>query len=229
MTREAALSGFRAMIDAGLAFVNAEFRIEHAVSEADEQHVVDFVRTHEQTIERLVVAPAFVTYKRSALTQFEHVIDCIEADEPLSDHRRTLIAADPLLPAIDSESEDRLNAVGSIWSRIQWIQIAFEPIVTSESNDFWPALTTVFDRRSAEDRLLPALAFAAPAREHPGAFQFTIELGAVDDQYVPASLHSGSLEYTDEAIRALTRGERRLDSLIRRQLDERFTDTSAAN
>lgn len=218
------MAGFRAMIDAGIAFVRAEFRLDHAVSEVGEADLVELVRAHEGAIERHVITPAFAAHKRGAVDQFEHVLACIEAEEPLVERRRAILAADPLVPAIDADATDRRDAVGSIWSRMQALRTAFEPVVWSDRDDFWAAFTTVYDRDTAEERLLPALAFADPVHRHPTAFRFRTELGESEETDVPGLLSGISIDYTDEAIRALSRGDRRLHTLVRGQLDDRVSD-----
>lgn len=86
-----------------------------------------------------------------------------------------------------------------------------KPIVDRPEDDFWSATMAVFDRTEATELMEQAFPFTGPLRRHRDAIVFEIRLDPRDvigGQFT-SGLPSVRIEYTDEAIRAMCRAERR--------------------
>jgi O-antigen ligase len=117
-------------------------------------------------------------------------------------------------------------ALGRVVGRIR------RPRATHRSNETSPsdpserteATTACFDRSAAIDLVERAFPFTCPLRTHREAFVFEVDVDPSEliGGPIGAGLPSVGIEYTDEAVRAMVRAERRVVHEAKREVRRRY-------
>jgi hypothetical protein len=229
MTREAARSGFEAFLGDAVAATREEFSVERALRGTGlgpGGAVVDGLRKNADALERRVVEPELAAYREDALRQFDAVLDYAAGDEPIEAFADELVARDGFYEALaDGVSEQTRAAVeDAVVARGRRLGDAVEPIVERPESDFWSATTAAFDRAEAVDLVENAFPFTGVLREFPEAFVFEVRIdpGSVLGGPFAGALPTASVEYTDEAKRAMRRAERRVIEETKREVAVQF-------
>lgn len=222
------MAGFERFVTDAVDATRREFRVGRALRGTGlglGGSVVDRLRRNADALEKRVVEPELRTYRQRSIDQFDVVLDYVEGDDPIEVYREPLIAADGYLDSLDPGAPDaaREAVADEVVARLERLGDAVEPIVTHPSDDFWIPVREQFDRGSATALVEEAFPFTGPLRRHRDAFAFTVEIDPGDVLGGLAyGLPSVSIEYTDEAIRAMRRAERRVVRDTKAEVAERF-------
>jgi hypothetical protein len=229
MTRAAAKSGFESFLTDAVDATRAEFSVERALRGTGlgvGGAVVDRLRENAEALERSVVEPELAAYREDALRQFDAVLRYASGDEPIEGYADELIASDGFHEALaDGVSDRTASAVeAAIVERCRRLGDAVRPIVVRPEDEFWPAVTAAFDRDEATALVEEAFPVTGVLREFPSAFVFEVRIdpGTVLGGPFADALPAASIEYTDEAKRAMRRAERRVIEATKREVGSRF-------
>jgi hypothetical protein len=232
VTRAAAKTGFESFLRETVEATREEFSVERVLSGAGRGlglggRVVSRLRDHAETLERRVVDPELDEYHGRARRQFDVVLDYAESDEPIGAYREAILAHDTYVSALDEAVGDgrREAVVEDVLERHRRIGDGLAPVVDSDHDDFWTAAEAALDGRSVTELVEGAFPFTGPLRRHRGAIamEVRVEPGEVLGGLASA-LPGVSIEYTDEALRAMTRAEERVVGSFTTEIDRRFDD-----
>lgn len=229
MSRRAAEAGFERFLEPTVAAIRQEFSVERALRGTGlglGGRVVDRLRTNNDALERRVIDPEFDAYRERSLEQFRVLLDYVESDEPFERFEAELLAQDNYVEALDSSVTQRAQTAvtDDILARLRRLGTGVEPIVRRPEDEFWPAAEAAFDRAEATTLVEEAFAFTEPLRTHRRQFAFEVRIDpkAVIDSPFVSALPSATVDYTDEAVRAMTRAERQVIHELKREIHARF-------
>ncbi|AFZ74350.1 hypothetical protein [Natronobacterium gregoryi] len=231
MTRTAAESGFETFVNDTIETTRREFSVARALEGTGLGAggiVVDKLRRNADALERAVVEPELDTYRRRSVEQFRLVLECVDSGEPVDAVADELLERDGYVAALAPQAEPskRRAIEEATLERLQRLRDGVEPIVQRPEKRFWPAARAAFDAGEATDLVDEAFPFTDPLQRHREAFAFVVEVdpGDVLGGRFTASLPSVSLEYTDEAVRAMCRAERQVIAETKREIGRQFDD-----
>ena len=231
MSRAAAEDGFERFLDATVSATREEFSVGRALRGTGfgaSGLVVDRLRENADGLERRLLEPELARYRERALEQFRVVLDYAEGDEPIESYRSELLAHDSYVQSFreDLSPERREVVIGMILDRNRRLGDAIAPLVSRPEAEFWAATTACFDRSAAIDLVERAFPFTGPLRAHRDAFVFTVDLDPSEliRGAVGLGLPSMTIEYTDEAVRAMVRAERRVVHETKDEVRRRYGD-----
>lgn len=232
MTRAAAIEGFETFVDRTADATRREFSVGRALRGTGLGPggvVVDRLRRNTDALERRVVEPELDAYRERAVDQFRVVLDYVESDDPIDSFESELLALDSSVQALDPALPDdkRREVVSDVLARLERLGDGVAPVVDRPEDEFWAAVLAAYDREGALSLVDQVVPFTGPLRRHREAFAFEVRIDPDDVLAGPLSgrLPSVSLEYTDEAVRAMYRAEQRVvrdaKSEVKRRFDER--------
>lgn len=229
MSRAAARTGFESFLEAIVTATREEFsvgRALHGTGLGVGGTVVDRLRANADALERRVVEPELATYRERALDQFDVVLEYADGDEPIEGFRDDLLEHDSYVESLDGRTHTRTREalVDDVLERNRRLGDALEPIVDRPEDGFWPAMMAALDRNGAIELVERAFPFTGPLRRHRDAVVFEIRIDPQDVIGGPFAwgLPSVRIEYTDEAIRAMHRAERRVIRETKGEIRDRF-------
>lgn len=230
MTREAARSGFEEFVDDALAYTEAEFSVANALGGGGGgagETVVDRLLKDSEAVREKVLVPELDAYREQVLTQFNVLLDALEAGEDVDERREAILASDVYAQNIrPGLAPDRRESVlERLLDRQRDLAAAVRPLVEAPEDEFWAAAATAYDREEMTDLVEDHFAFTAPLADHEGAFRMTttIEPGEVlGGGFLVSRLPDVDVEYTDEALRSMRRAERRVIRETKSEIDRRF-------
>lgn len=229
MSRVAARAGFEAFLGSTVTATREEFSVERALRGTGfgpGGMVIDRLRRNADTLERRVVEPELASYRERALDQFDVVLEYAESDEPIERFRDELLEHDSYVDSLEDRTPTRKREalVDEILERNRRLGDALKPIVGRPEDGFWPATTAAFDRAEVTELVEQAFPFTGPLRRHRDVVVFAIQLDPRDVIGGPFTwgLPSVRIEYTDEAIRAMYRAERRVIHETKGEIRDRF-------
>lgn len=230
MTRAAARHGVEYYLGRLVRYAYDAFDVSAALrgSSVTGGRLVSRLLKRSETIESLVVEPELERYKRTAMAQFEAVLDYAASDADASEHREALLAEDQYRAAMDdSLSQERREEIESaLFERAVRVGDAVAPIVAAEEDDFWPAVVSAYDEEEARQAVTDAVSFTDPLEQFPDAFTFAVEL---DPREIIGRLAfrapSFSVDYTEEAARCLGRAEAAVRDEVERDVARRYGST----
>lgn len=229
MSRGAAEEGFKRFLDPTMAAIRREFSIERALRGTGlglGGRMVDRLRANNDALERRIVEPEFESYREQSLEQFRVLLDYVESDEPIEAFEADLLEHDSYAEALDSTVSDRQRATVTedLLARLQRLGAGVEPIVRQPEDEFWLAVEAAFDREEATTLVEEAFPFTGPLRTHRNRLAFEVEIDPnemIGGPFVP-TLPSVTLDYTDEAVRAMTRSERQVIRELKGEVRSQF-------
>lgn len=227
MTRAAAREGVEYYLGRLVRYAYDAFDVSAALRETSPTggRLVSRLLKRSDTIETLIVEPELERYKRTAMAQFEAVLDYAASDAPPAEHREALLADDQYLAAMDASlsAERRAEIESALFERAVRVGDAVAPIVAAEAEDFWPALVAAYDEEEAHRAVSDAVSFTGPLEQFPDAFTFAVEL---DPSEIIGRLAfrapTFSVDYTDEAARCLRRAEAAVKDEVERDVTRRY-------
>lgn len=229
MTRHAAKSGFETFLGAAVEATREEFSVGRALRGTGfglGGSVVDRLRGDVAALERRVVEPELDAYRADAMRQFDVVLDYAAGGESIDAYAAELLARDGYYEALDDGVSDRTATAvrDAIIERNRRLGDAVRPIVDRPETEFWTATTAALSEDEAVELVEDAFPFTGVLREYPDAFTFEVRIdpGTVLGGPLAGALPDVSVEYTDEARRAMRRAERRVIEETKRELAARF-------
>ncbi|MFB6295406.1 MAG: hypothetical protein ABEH66_01010 [Halobacteriales archaeon] len=231
MTRAAALEGFEEFIGEAVQATYREFNVVAALQGANTpgSNVVDRLLKQSEALDRRVVRPELRAFQSDVIDQFEILLSYVDSGEPIGAYREDLLAADryakSLRESVSGERRERLEDL--LVERQQRLGDAIEPIVASPDDSFWRALVESFDREAAQHLIETHFEFTGPLQTHPDAFVLQTRIDPGDILSGPASLLGSAMpsltvEYTDEALRAMRAAEAEVIRETQAEVEDRF-------
>lgn len=234
MTRGAVEDGFERFVDDVVAATVAEFDVVAALRggvRGPGSRLTDRLLKRSGTLDRRVVRPELREYRDRALRQFGAVLDAAESDAGFDAHADRVLAADSYWEAVRSDLPDDQRAAvrETLLARNRRLADAVAPLVVSPREAFWPAVRDALTEDEALSLVEDCFAFTDPLVEHRGAFRFETTfdpgdvLGGVGG-VLAGGLPTVRVEFTDEAVRAMRRAERRVIHETTREVRRRYAD-----
>jgi hypothetical protein len=231
VTRAAARDGFEAFISDAIETTYREFNVVSALQGARTpgSRTVDRLLKRSDTLDRRVVRPELRAFRADVIEQFDILLEYVTADTGIEAHREELLATDRYAQSMrDSLSPDRREHLEDrLLARQKRLGDAIEPIVTSPREEYWAALLEEYDRQSALDLVEENFEFTALLREERDAFalQTRIDPGDVLSRvgsFLGGAMPTFTIEYTDEAVRAMRTAERQVIVETQTEVERRF-------
>ena len=229
MTREAAKTGVEEFLERTVDATREEFQVQRALRGTGlgpGGMVIDRLRDNAQAMERKLVEPELAEYRDRSLAQFEVLVEYMETDAPIQEFEEPLLKTDSYLESLDASASaaTRKQLIDASLERLERLGDGLAPVVHSDHDEFWPAISAALSRESALDLVEHGFPFSGPLRQHREAVSFavTIDPSEVLGGPLTGGLPSVSLEYTDEALRAMQRAERQIGKQMRDEIDTRF-------
>jgi hypothetical protein len=235
MTRAAVAAGFSEFADRLVDLAYEEFDVVAALrggTGGRHGRVVNRLVKNSDRLDRAVVRPELNRYRSTILSQFEVVLDYAEADDPAPEQfRDRLLDRDMYAEALrESLSPERAALIrDDLVERCCAMGDAARPLVRSEVDEFWPAVTAELDAATARSLIEDHFAFTGPLGDHEGAFRFAVEVDPGDvlggiGGLLGGGLPSVEVEFTDEATRVMQAAEREVIDEATTEVDRRFDD-----
>jgi hypothetical protein len=229
VTRQAARSGFEEFVDDALSYTEAEFSVATALrggGGAAGGAVVDRLLSDSEAVREHVVAPELDAYREQVLTQFDVLLDSIEAGDDVESVRDALLSTDVYARNLrtDLPAGRRSTVRDRLLARQRDLAAAVRPLVAAPEDDFWAAAASAYDGDEMTSLVEDHFAFTAPLTDHRDAFRLTttIDPGAVlGGGFLVGRLPSIDVEYTDEALRSMRQAERRVIRETTAEIDRR--------
>lgn len=228
MSRRAAEAGFESFLDDTLDAIHAEFSVARALEGTGfgaGGAVVDRLLGHAGALERRIVEPELARFRERLVAQFQVLLDYVEGDDPLAAHEADLLEHDIFVAALDPEvtGRERELVVDDVLASLQRLADGIEPIVDRPEDEFWAAAEAAFDRAEALDLVERAFPFTGPVRgrEDLFAFETRVDPSEILGPFALA-IPSFTVDYTDEAVRAMTTAEPRVIDALKREIETRF-------
>jgi len=236
VTRAAARQGFEAFITDAVEATYREFNVVAALQgvRVPGSGMIDRLLKRSDALDRRVVQPELRAFRADVIDQFDVLLAYVASGEDIEAYREELLAADRYAQSIrDSVPPDRRERLEDrLVARQKALGDAIEPIVASARDDYWAALLESFDREGAIALVEDHFEFTGPLREERDAFVLRTEIDPGDVLSGVESLLGGAMptitvEYTDEAVRAMRHAEQQVIAETRAEIEDRF-DAAAA-
>ncbi len=229
MSRRAAEDGFERFLNPTVTAIHREFSIGRALRGTGlgpGGYVLDRLRTNADALERRIVEPEFDAYRERSLKQFRVLLTYAESDRPIESFEERLLAHDSYLYALDPAvtTRQREAVIDDVLTRLQCLGSGIEPIVRRPEDDFWSAAEAAFDREEALELIEEAFPFTGPLRTYRSSFAFEVRIDPNEIIDIPfgRAFPTVTIDYTDEAVRAMSRAERRVLEELKREVRSRF-------
>ncbi|MWG36179.1 hypothetical protein [Halomarina oriensis] len=230
MTRAAVETELHDAIDATMDAVYEAFDVVSAVrgsaGGAVGSRAVDALLKRNRVLNERLVEPELDRYRRNARRQVTAMLDAVAAGDPVETRRAELLDASVYVEALreDAPTATRDAVESAVVDRFTRAGVAVTPLVESDETEFWAAARTELSRAGMDDLVAANFSFAPRMREFRDALAFETRLdpGAVLDSPLVAGLPTLAVDYTDESLRAMSRGETRVRRAYERAVDRRF-------
>lgn len=232
MTRQAVESKFGEFVDEAITITAQEFSVARALRQGARGpggSVIDRLLKNSDTLWQRVVQPELDSYRDQTLEQFSILMEYVESGDSIEAYRERLLAADGFANAMkESLPESRRKEVEDIlMRRLEGLAEAARPVVEAAEEEFWPAVRATLTREQARSLIEDHFAFTWPVREHRSAFEMQTSfepkeiLGGIGS-LLGGGLPTVTVAYTDEAIRAMHRAERKVIATAHDEIERRF-------
>jgi len=230
VTREAVVEGFEEVIGKAIEESMSEFSMTRALQNGVRGPggaAVDQLLNNSRRLNRRVVEPELETYKQRTFDQFSIILDYAESDDDIESYREDILGAGAFENEIREDlPEDRREEVEDyMLARHEALGDQLRPLVRSPETDFWTAAEAEMDAETARELVEEHFAYAKPLREYPEAFELSTTVNTSDVLGLFGSLLGGTaieVEYTDEAMRALSLAEERVIEDAKADIEEFF-------
>ena len=235
MTRQAVETGFERFVDDAIEITAEEFSVARALRRGTAGRggkLIDRLLKNSDALWSRVVQPELDAYRDQTVEQFAILLDCVEAGGDVADYREELLAADGFAAAIESSvpASRRREIEDVLMGRLAGLAEAVEPVVETPEEEFWPAVRASLDADQARALVEEHFAFTWPLRENRAAFALQTSFDPKDvvgggiGGLLSRGMPTMDVDYTDEAIRAMRRAERKVIADAIDDIDERFAD-----
>ena len=227
MTRAAVRDGFERYVNGLASQTSDAFSISRALRSASgpEGAVIDRLLSNSETVDRKIVQPELKAYRDAILHQFDAVLEYAAADDDFGVFADEILARDlywdSLRTDVGTERRDQLREV--LLARQRRMGDAVAPLVAADADSLWGAAATVYDWAGTVDLIETHFAFTEPLHDSPDAYALTIQIDPGDLLGgLARALPSITVDYTDEAVRAMRGAERRVVHEAKSDVAERF-------
>jgi len=209
VTRAAVRDGFERYVNGLASITSDEFQVSRALGSAGgpQGKVIDRLLSNSDLVKRKVVQPELKEYRDAILHQFDAVLDYAESDEDFERFADEIIARDLYWDALRSDltADRREQLRETLLDRQRRMGDAVAPLVAADADSLWAAATTAYDWSGTADLIDAHFAFTEPLHAEPDAYELTIRIDPGDLLGgLARALPSITVDYTDEARRALT-------------------------
>jgi len=146
--------------------------------------------------------------------KFSIVVDCAAGDS-VDERREEYLRADAFYANADPGVREELGH--ELLEGLRRMSENIEPLVESESDDFWEGVAGVYDEEGARNAILESFDYSGTAQRYADRVDLTVT--------VSAGILSKDIEYTDEAVRSLTVAERRLRRDVTAEIEKLYART----
>ncbi len=231
MTRAAAQKGFETFIAEAIQLTYREFNVITALQGVNTpgSGTIDRLLKQSDTLDRRVVRPELRAFRADVMEQFDILLDYVTSDADIDAYRDELLATDryaqSLRDSIPPERQNRLR--NRLVVRQKRLGDAIEPIVTSPHDEYWVALIEEYDRESALCLVEENFEFTGLVREERDAFAMEARVDPSDvlsgiGSLLGDAIPAFTVEYTDEAVRAMRTAERQVIAETKAEVERRF-------
>ncbi len=232
MTRAAVREGFEQYVNRALDRTAEAFRVTRALREGGPgSGAVDRLLGNSELLHERVVQPELDAHRAQVLAQFEALLDFAESGDGIDAYREPLLAADAYEDALraDLSAEQRERVRDRLVERQRRFGKAIAPLVGAEEEAFWLAVTATLSHEEAVALVEEHFAFTTPLRDHRETFRMAVTfdpgdvLGGLGGLGAALGrLPTVEVDYTDEALRAMTRAEEAVIADTKRDLAARY-------
>lgn len=226
MTREAVMEGFEQFVGDAIQRTGAAFSVSRAIG-AEEGGMIDKFVSSSDAIHEKIIEPELQEYETRTVEQFDVILEWVQSDDPLEVYRDDILASGPFVHNIrdDIPAEQREAARERLLARHESLGRAVEPLVAAPETEFWESAVTTLERERAERLIEHHFAFTGPLRDQRQAFEMR---KTIDPEELVSGLgsilgdSSFEVDFTDEALRAMTQAEREVIEEAKAEVENRF-------
>lgn len=227
VTRAAVEDGFERYVDALVTETGDVFRISRALRGASgpEGAVIDRLLKDSRRVERRIVRPELQAYQRAILRQFEVVLDYATSDAAFDSFADEVLARDLYWDALraDLSTEQRRQIRTTLLERQRHLGDRITPLVAASEGTLWAAAASVYDWEATVDLIESHFALTDPLHANREAYELTVHVDPGDLLGgLARALPSVTIDYTDEALRAMTRAQKRVIDTAKDDARPRF-------
>jgi hypothetical protein len=231
VTRAAAQEGFETFISEAIQLTYREFNVVTALQgvRTPGSGTVDRLLKQSDTLDRRVVRPELRAFRADVMEQFSILLEYVTSDASIEAYREELLATDRYAQSLrDSLSPERRTRLQDrLVGRQKRFGDAIEPIVTSSRDEYWTALIEEYDRESALALVEEHFEFTGLVREEKDAFAMAVRIDPSDvlsgvGSLLGDAIPAVTVEYTDEAVRAMRAAERQVIADTKAEVESRF-------
>lgn len=144
--------------------------------------------------------------------KFDIVVDCAAGDT-VEERRDDYLRADAFYANADPDVRDELGR--ELVEGLRTMSENIRPLVESDHDRFWEAVREVYDEEGAKNAILESFDYSGTAQKYADSVDLTVT--------VRAGFLSKEIEYTDEAVRALTAAEKRLRRDVTAEIEKLYS------
>lgn len=215
MTRAAVRDGFERYVNGLASETSKAFRISRALRSATgpEGAVIDRLLSNSETVDQKIVQPELRDYRDAILHQFDVVLEYADSDEAFDTFAEEVLARDLYWDSLrtDLSGQRREQLRESLLVRQRRMGDAIAPLVATDADSLWAAAESAYDWEATTDLIESHFAFTEPLHDQPDAYALTIRIDPGDLLGgLARALPSVTIDYTDEAVRAMTHAQQRV-------------------
>lgn len=237
VTRTAVKQGFEEFVGDAIEITIEEFSVSRALSNGVQgpgSGLVDRLLKNSDRLHRNVIEPELESYKRRTYDQFDVILEYADSDDDITAYSAAILSAGAFEQDVrtDLPDETQQAALEALLRRHRNLGDAIEPLLSSPKEDFWEAAQAELSKEQAMELVDQHFAFTAPLRQHRNAFQISTTVNTkevVGGVAMIVGSPSVTVEYTDEAIRALSTAETAVINQAKREIETRFGAAADAN
>ena len=227
MTRAAIRDGFERYVNGLASITSDEFQVSRALGSAGgpQGKVIDRLLSNSDLVHQRIVQPELKAYRDAILHQFDAVLDYAESGEDFPAFADEILARDLYWDALRSDlGPDRRERLReTLLARQRRMGDAVAPLVAADADSLWAAATTAYDWSGTAELIDSHFAFTDPLHDQPDAYELTIRIDPGDLLGgLARALPSITVDYTDEARRALTHAQQQVIDRAKRDARQRF-------
>ena len=228
MTRAAVREGFDRFISDAIERTAAEFSVSAVIGGTGGGALDQFLGESDVLHEK-IVEPELAEYRQDTVEQFEVILDWVESSDDIAAFRDDLLATGPFAESIreDLPAQRRETVENRLIERHRRLGEAVSGLIDSAETDFWAAARAELDYETAAELVEEHFAFTGPVEEHRRAFAMTTTVDPAEILGGLGGMLGGStvdVDYTDEAIRAMSRAERQVIADAKAEVADRFEE-----
>lgn len=216
MTRTAAERGIAEVFDVIVTNFIDEFSWERVLQKTSLRPggaIVDKLLDATDVVDSRALEPLLDRYRHSAIEYFQRALDYAEGKVSTDAIRKEFPAYDESIHILDPDAshDEYQTLVDDVVEYYCEVGEALEPLVSHASDDFWRVIQESMNEDQAVMVLDQSMSFSEILEAHRGILDMKLQLNPAHFLSVPgnALAPEASVEYTDEAIVALSRAERR--------------------